>query len=269
MARIQSAPKTKMRISEFYYFSLFILNYLSASDFSVLKFKTAFNYFKEKFEGYDNSINKISKMDYKKRSADMKKKLNKSRTGIFNIISGLSESAIADIQEAADVVLDLIDKKYRNMSKLKYKDLQLTTANLLNDFESDEYKSYIEKMKLTDFVTALRALYNECIQLESKLISANGINKRLRKTANTRRELHIAYDRLVDQLNALAQVDGDAEYLELFTWWNALIDDYRTKISLRSGAGAGGKTQTDESSQADPNKGTDHNDGEDDRPVIE
>lgn len=73
MAKIQSAPKTKMTVSEFYYFCLFILNYLSASNFSILKFKTAFNYFKEKFDGYDNSINKISKMDYNKKSSDMKR----------------------------------------------------------------------------------------------------------------------------------------------------------------------------------------------------
>ena len=269
MAKIQSAPKTKMTVSEFYYFCLFILNYLSASNFSILKFKTAFNYFKEKFDGYDNSINKISKMDYNKKSSDMKKKLNASRTGLFNVISGLSVSAIADIKEAATIVLDLINKKYRNMSAIKYKDLQLMTASLLNDLESEEYKTYIEKMELTTIVTALHTLYNECIQLESKLISADGVNKRLRKTVNTRRELNIAYDRLVDQLNALAQVEGDTEYLELFTWWNALIDDYRTKISTRSGAGAGGKTQTDESSQTDPNKGVDNGGGEDDRPVIE
>ena len=139
------------------------------------------------------------------------------------------------------------------------------TASLLNDLESEEYKTYIEKMELTTIVMALRALYNECIQLESKLISADGVNKRLRKTVNTRRELNIGYDRLVDQLNALAQVEGDTEYLELFTWWNALIDDYRTKISARSGAGTGGKTQTEGSSQPDPDKGADN----DDRPVIE
>ena len=271
MAKIQSAPKTRMTISEFYYFCLFIVNYLSASNFSVLKFKTAFNYFKDKFDGYDNSINKISKMDYDKKAVNMKKKLNASRTGLFNMVSGLSASSVADIKTAATIVLDLINKKYRNMSKLKYKDLQLTTASLLNDLESEEYKTYIEKMELTTIVTALRTLYNECIQLESKLISADGVNKRLRKTVNTRRELNIGSDRLVDQLNALAQVEGDTEYLELFTWWNALIDDYRTKISARSGAGTGGKTQTDESSQSDPNKGADNNSGggDDDRPVIE
>jgi uncharacterized protein with NRDE domain len=101
MAKIQSAPKTRMTISEFYYFCLFIVNYLSASNFSVLKFKTAFNYFKDKFDGYDNSINKISKMDYDKKAVNMKKKLNASRTGLFNMVSGLSASSVADIKTAA------------------------------------------------------------------------------------------------------------------------------------------------------------------------
>lgn len=271
MAKIQSAPKSKMSVSEFYYFCLFIINYLSAANFAVLKFKTAFNNFKEKFDAYSDSINKISKMDYDKKSADMKKKLNTSRTGFFNVISGLSVSAVADVKGAATILLDLINKKYRNMSRLKYKDLQLMTLNLLNDLDSDEYKTYIEKLELTKIVTALRTLYNECIELESKLISAEGTNKRMRKSLVTRRELNVAYERLTDQLNALAQVEGDTEYLELFTWWNALIDDYRVKISARSGSGTGGKTQTDESSQTDPNKGVDNGGGsaDDDRPVIE
>lgn len=270
MAKIQSAPKTKMTVSEYYYFCLFIVNYLSASNYSVLKFKSAFDYFKEKFGGYSDSINKISKMDYNKKSADMKKKLNSSRTGIFNVIAGLSASAITDIKEAATILLNLVDKKYRNMSKLKYKDLQLMTLSLLNDLESDEYKTFVEKLELGASVTALHSLYNECIELESKLISADGENKRMRKTIITRRELNIAYDRLVDQLNALAQIEGDTEYLTLFTWWNALIDDYRVKISARSGSGTGGKTQTDESSQPDPNTGADNNPGGGgDRPEIE
>lgn len=271
MAKIQSAPKTRMTVSEYYYFCLFIVQYLTASNFAILKFKSAFDYFQARFNAYSDSINKISKMEYDKKAADYKKKLNTTRTGLFNIISGLTASQVDDVKLAATILLDLINKSYRNMSKMTYSDLKLKTLALLNDLESDAFKTYVEKLQLTVNVTALRTLYNESIDLDSKLISADGTNKRLRKSVITRRELNVGYDRLVDQLNALAQVEGDTEYLELFAWWNALIDDYRKKISARVGARAGGKTQPDGSSQHDPNTGADKpgGGGDDDRPVIE
>lgn len=272
MAQIQSAPKTKMKVSEFYYFCLLIFNYLSASNFSVLKFQTYFDYFTDKFGGYGDSIHKLSKMDYNKKSGDMKKKLNFARTSLFNLIASNKVSDLPDIKEAALILMDLIDKSYRNLSKLKYRDLLLKTLSLLNDLKSDEYKVYVEKLQLASRIETIQKIYNECLELESKLITATGENKRLRKTVNTRRELNVAYDRLVAQLNSLAQIEGDKEYLDLFTWWNALIDDYRVKISFRTGAGTGGKTQTEEISQPDPNKGADNKPsggGGDDRPEIE
>lgn len=271
MSKIQSAPKTKMTNSEFYNFCLLILNYLEAINLSVLLFKSSFDAFKARFNAYNDSLHKIGKADYDKKVIHMKKKLNASRTGLFNIISGLSVSQVDDIREAAMTLVDLIDRKYRNMSRLRYNDLLRMTLVLLDDLESEKYNTHIEKLNLKASVTALHTLYNECIDLDSKLIGVSGESKRLRRTVITRRELHVGYDRLVNQLNALAQVNGDAEYLELFTWWNALIDEYRRNISARTGAGTGGKSQTEASSQPDPNKGADKPDsgGGDDRPVIE
>lgn len=267
MAKIKSVPKSKFTNSELLNFCLLIINHLNASNFAVLKFKTFIDNFINGYTNFYNSINKISKSVYDIKTRDLKDRLNRSRTGFFNLITGQLSSDVPATQKAAEV-MDKLIKGYRNMTKMKYDDLLVMTDKLLKDCESDTYKEYIETLGLTERVTGLRKIYNESMELRNRLLEDDGMNKRLRKSVNTRRELNIDYDRLVDQLNALAQVEGDTDYLELFAWWNSLIDSYRKIISYRTGAGKGGKTDDGETSQHDPISGADKDNEEEERPEI-
>lgn len=268
MATIQSAPKSKMTNSELLNFCQLIINYLSSSNFSVLKFNNEFNLLKDKHKQFDNSINKISKTSYWTKAKILKEKINKSRVGFMSLVFGETSSEDLPTKEAANVVYPLM-KKYTKMSRMKYNDLLKFLLTLVTECESNGYKTEIETLKLTKRVTALRTLYNDAMKLESDLIDDEGLNKRLRKSTITRAELCDAYDKIVKRLNALAIIDGDEEYLELFAWWNALIDRYRNVIASRLGANKVGKTDDGESSQHDPSSGAQGGGGEDDRPVIE
>lgn len=270
MATIQSVPKTKFTQSEWLNFCIFIVNYLNASNFSVLKFDKESKLFNAKVDQFDGSLNKISKADYSLRSKELKKKINASRIGFYNLVKGELSSEDAETAAAAAIIFEVL-KKYTNMGRMKYNDILKFLNNLIKECESDKYKTYIEKLNLTKRVTGLKTLYNEAMELESSLFDDEGLNKRKRKATITRLELNNAYEKLVKRLNALALIDGDTDYLELFGWWNALIDKYRTVISSRIGTGKGGKTDDGEEAQHDPDSGNEEGGGSGggDRPEIE
>lgn len=276
MATIQSVPKSKMTNSEFINFCLLIINHISESNFSVLKFKSVYNLFLEGYKNFDNSLNKISKTAYWARVRVLKSKINESRSGLYNLVLAESKSQDSEIREAAKTLLDML-KPYNKMTRMRYNDFLRYLDKLINLCESDKYKALITKVGLEKRIEGLRKLHNDALDLEKMLIDDEGLNKRKRKPAITRYELEVNYDKMVKRLNALAEIDGDSEYLELFAWWNALIDRYRVIISQRLGANKVGKPDEGESSQHDPSTGPDQNEGgggsggggEDDRPVIE
>ena len=82
------------------------------------------------------------------------------------------------------------------------------------------------------------------------------VEERMRRSSKkkakvTRASLQKSYEALVTLFNAWAMVLGDADYVDLFAWWNALIDRYRVLISARLGAGVGGKTDSGASTRSE------------------
>ena len=264
MANINNVPKSKFTNAEWLNFCLIIINYLSASNISVLKFEKEFNLFKAKQKEFDGSLNKISKVLYWERVKILRKQINNSRVGFFNLVNGETTSMDPEKATAASIILILL-KKYMKMGRMKYNDILKLLDSLIQECERDNNKIYIEKLGMTERTTAMRILYNEALKLEEQLYRDEGLNKRKRKASITRRELVDAYEKLVKRLNALAIIDGDTDYLELFAWWNAMIDRFRILISIRLGKGLGGPAGDDESTQHNPDSGSE----DDDRPVIE
>lgn len=263
MATIQSVPKSKMTNSELINFSLLIINHIGESDFSVLKFKSAYNLFLEGYKNFDNSLNKISKTSYWAQVRVLKTKANESRSSLYNLVLAESKSQDTEIRDAAKILLEML-KPFNKMARMRYNDFLRYLDKLINSCESDKYKALITKVGLEKRIEGLRKLHNDALVLEKLLIDDEGLNKRKRKPAITRNELEVSYEKLVKRLNALAEIDGDSEYLELFAWWNALIDRYRIIISQRLGANKVGKTDDGSSSQHDPSTGPDQNEGGDD-----
>lgn len=271
MANIQSAPKSRLTNSELLTFSLLIINQISSTNFSVLKFKSHYNSFVGSHNDFNNSLNKITRTVYWSRAKELKVKIKNARSGLYNIVLGESKSLDPEIKECAQSVITVL-KPYNKMGIMKYSDVIRYLGNLVVLCESDKVKPNLTKIGCDKRIEGLRKLYNEAIELEELLINDEGLNKRKRKSYITRRELILNYDKLVKRLNSLAEIEGDTEYLELFAWWNALIDRYRALVNMRQGANKVGKGDEGDNSQHDPSTGPDPDEGgggEDDRPVIE
>ena len=129
------------------------------------------------------------------------------------------------------------------------------TENFIQAAESDAMKADFATLGLTAWVDELKKANAECAALSDARRTESGWRNTPQKSEETRPAFYAAYDALVAALNALALVNGDSKYLELFTWWNAMIDEFRVSVSLRFGKGKGGKTDGGGSNRPNPDAG--------------
>lgn len=265
MANIQTCPKTRLRANEWLTLCISARDEINSANRDISLFKPEFDAFDANIIQFDNSLNRLSKSEYTKKSNDMKRKLNASRDGLFKKIAADLSSSHDDIVAAA-VSLMIVVNQFKYISQLSFEDIIGKTESIISYFQSDDYKDLIKLLGLEDRVTQLQTINNEAKNILSKKMTETGSRNMIRKTPITRRELDVAYDKLVDQLNFLSRRDGDTDYLTLFAFWNALIDKARVTISLRSGASKGGKPDGGSSNQptTPPSSG-----GGGDRPEIE
>lgn len=264
MAKIQSCPKTLIKNSEWLTFCITIRDEINSANRDITVFKPQFTAFNDSIIQFDNSLNRISKSQYTKVMKEIKYRLNTSRTGLFKKVEAELSSSHSDMANAA-TVLKIITDKYRNISHLTSEAIIGRTEGIVELFESDEYKGYVTQLNLTDRVAQLKKINNEAKQLLSKKITESGNRSMIRKTTITRRELHNAYDALVDEINFIARRDGYADYQSLFIFWNSLIDKARVSISSRNTLARGGKSSSGSYNPVIPPSGGD----DDDHPVIE
>ena len=265
MANIQTCPKTKLRNNEWLTFCITIRDKINTANADITLFKIEYDNLNLGITNFDNSINRLSKSAYTLISNESKRQLNASRDGLFKKIKADLSSTHNDFVEAAKSLMIVVDK-FTNISHLSFEDIIGRTESILGYFQSDEYKDAIKLLSLDDRVLQLQTINNKAKDVLSRKATETGRRNMIRKAPSTRRELNIAYDKLVDQLNFLARRDGDTDYLTLFAFWNALIDKVRTTISMRDGATKGGKTDGGASNQPTTPP---VNDDDDDRPVIE
>lgn len=269
MAYIQTCPKTQVHNNEWLTACKTIRDKILESNAGQLAFKTQFDGFTFSIVEMENSSLKYSVTEYVLKSNAAKRKSNTSRISLFNKIKSESKRTNAVKGEAGKALLGIV-RNHQKISGLSIKNLITETDLILTDLKSDTYKEAVKTLGFEDHVEELNTINNECKEILSKKLVITGKHKSKRKVVDTRRELNKSYDLLVDELNFLARKNGDKDFLDLFNFWNALIDELRASITARLGAKRGGKKSDSETNTSDPTHGTpDSGGGEDDRPVIE
>lgn len=273
MANIQNCPKTALRYNEWLTFCVTIRDEMKNTNFDISPFKAQYDTFDACIIQFENSINRLNKSIYTKKMKDQKRRLNASRDGLFKKIVAELSSSKGDFVAAATNLKIVIDK-FRNISALSFENIISLTDSIISYFESDEYKNDIELLSLTNRVNELKISNDDSKKLLAKKMIETGSRNMIRKSSVTLRELMIAYNKLVDELNFISRRDGDAKYISLFAFWNALIDKVRVSISLRKNLSKGGKTDGGISNTPNPpidgsGSGNGGSGNEDDRPVID
>lgn len=142
-------------------------------------------------------------------------------------------------------LLAILAQKYADKTRISHSEQTSLVENLIQEAESERYWAAVTALpELPGWLNALKAA-----NVRFKAAMQKQVEERMRRSSKkkakvTRASLQKSYEALVTLFNAWAMVLGDADYVDLFAWWNALIDRYRVLISARLGAGVGGKTDS-------------------------
>ena len=254
MARVQTFPKSKLKLAELQAVGHAIENQILSANTDVTEFKSQFDEYQSALAVFDSSLLKLTKSNWTSVMKELKTKRTKLRSNAFSNIRSLANCTDEEIKEPAVALLPLIDR-YKYVYKKTFNDQTGHTTKLISEVESDTFKPHVEKLKLTKWFADIKTVNNECAEAFSKRKEEQSLRNQPVKTPVSRAAFNRAYDALVIRLNSLAEINGDEDYIRLFSWWNELIDRYRISISLRSGKGKGGKTDNGSSSKHDPNSG--------------
>lgn len=263
MSKIQTfAPKNRLKSNELLAFARAVEEKVTASNPTTLNVSELFGIYKASLQALDDSMVVISKsyLTPEKQAAD------KVRDGLQSGLTGQIRIFVSHFdagkQANARHLIPLADK-FVGATQAPYEEQTGLTDNFVQELESDTYKTDVEALGLTQWVAELKKANQACARLSSEQAGEKGARNTSLKLSDTRPIFEANYDALVTRFNALAEVNGDSSYHELFVWWNALIDRYRILLANRLGAGKGGTTDKGASNR--PTPGSD----EDDRPEIE
>ena len=253
--KIQNFPKSQLRQNEWLDTGRAIEKKITEAGAAALGVEAVFATFQEKLQAYDDSLVKLTKSIFTAEMKDADYQRDTLQTGLLKQIR-VSSTHFTEEKRAAATRLMAIESRFRDTTRLSFNDQTGMVNNLIQKLRSEGYADDVATLGLTEWVNQLETVNNRCAELANKRRVESGERNATRKTKDTRPAFDAAYETLVERLNALALVNGEEKYVELFRWWNAMIDEYRMSISLRAGKGKGGQTEGGASDQPNPDAGT-------------
>ncbi len=256
MANIQTfSPKTRLRSNEILTFGRALETKLLESDFADSpSIEKQFTVFKETLQAMDDSMISGGKSPLTPEMTAADKHRDQMQTGTIGQVR-IFTNHFDPAKKTHAVHLMAMADKYKNTTQKSYEEQTSVTTNFIQEAESDAYKADVEALGLAEWLAELKKANDECARLSARNIAEKGTRNTMPKLADTRPPFEEAYDNLAKRFNALAEVNGDTDYQELFAWWNALIDRYRLLLSNRLGTGKGGSPDNGASNRPDENTG--------------
>lgn len=272
MAAIQNfAQKSKLRLNELLSFGRTLEERLSGSTFaSDETTKSHIGAFNDAVQALDDSLMSGGKWLTSPEMAAADKRRDDAQTGFLSLIRIYAYHYDPEKRVHGERLKVLADK-FSGMTQVAYEEQTGTVDNLIQEAESDKFKASIEALSdVQGWKEELKAANQQCKAAAAKVVEERMQRNTAQKATVTRKAFNTAYDALVKRFNSLAEVFGDAKYVDLFAWWNALIDRNRVLISTRLGAGEGGKTDSGASARptTTPTEPTDPDPDENNGPDI-
>ncbi|MBR5776711.1 MAG: hypothetical protein IKZ17_01300 [Bacteroidaceae bacterium] len=127
-------------------------------------------------------------------------------------------------------------------------------SGLLLNFTADlqgKLAAYVQTLHLTEYVAQLKSANDQLIEATSTRTEERS-QMAIGALADARLQTDASYRSLVEMVNALALVEGDAQYAAFIDYMNALIKEYKQTVLNQSTSGSssgGGTTPTPDSGE--------------------
>lgn len=267
MAQIQKLPISRLTVTEILSYGQSLVSQIDSSNISKNDFKPHYDSFKSNLEILDDCNYRIVYTSITSKLKQLGVKRRSVRSSISSIILSYTKFKDEATKQSAEKLKEL-NRIFKDIFKKSFFQQSAIISDFIKTATSETYKADVEKLHLTEWIAYLNELNNEYSHLRNTRIEKKGINNSIIKTSEAKKLFIDAHDVLRNRLNSLANVNGEDSYIELFAFWNALIDELRISISMRKGIGQGGKPSSTTNNQPNPSSGP-VNSSEDDRPVIE
>lgn len=228
--------------------------------------------YKSKFQVFDETLKIGGKNPNSLKLSDLDKLQDNAYTGLMTITRAMLYHTDPEKVEIATQV-DIILKKYGNPCRLPYLQENSVIKNLIHDLEAFDNKeeeddrpvieslslenvtNRLEKIGLREWVDQLKLKNEEFMALyavrnEEEASIVTGATKEARNAADA------AYYDVVRRINALAELNGEADYLTVINNINQLLDKELASLALH-------RTTTKKRNDKNKDEGDD-----DDRPVM-
>lgn len=244
MVKIQGfGTKSRLKNNECLTFGREIETAVETKGTEALGISDIFPEYKDKLQSFDDSIVNINKSSYTNQMNDA----NNLRGNYFIAIIAEMKNGLRHYDKeklAAAERLKTLTDTFIGAQKRSFDDQTSFINNFLQELASDQYKGDATLLGLDPWTAELKKANDLCAALTLKRTKERSEKTGKGSTEMTRPAFEKMYVAVVEKLNALAIVNGDEKYAELFAWWNSRIDHYRVVISNNLGAGMGGKTST-------------------------
>ena len=229
----------------------------------IAKYESAFLVEEEKFKlsqksEFTDSLNQLD---------DMR---DNAYRGIKQIVGGYAKVPDAEIQQAAKALNQLITDYRINVDVQRDQE-----SGLLSNFIADldgKCASHVQTLGMGKAVQVLKEANNQYIEVR-EVRTEERMHKEKKALETACAATDTAYRALIAMVNALAMVEGEADYADFIDYMNSLVNEYKTEVlnqpakpstpTQPEGDGTGGEDQPTPGGGDQPGTGGEETGGED------
>ena len=186
---------------------------------------------KAKLDDEKSVLDLVQKNTYSERLNTAEDARDYPIRGFFKVVKGMLHHFNPVVEQAAANV-DLINKNFSDITYLSDEKQTAATESFLAALQAAQ--ADITTLGLADWVTEIKAK-----QANFELVVKSRNTEDDARPAFNMKAARIATDQsykaIVDRINALITIDGDAKYAPFVTSLNNRIDQYNTSIAQRKG----------------------------------
>jgi len=238
--KAQNITFGRMRNDEHFQFHTEFIELVKRSGAANLKVEAQFEAYLPCFHRADEALKKIPKSALTEEI----QKADKRRDSAFTALVYKHRSALSDfrpeIQQAAKK-LSILFNTYGNLSRKPLVEQTSGIYNIMQELRGG-YAEAIQTLELQELVDELEAAGNHFSLLYRQRLDESA-QKTKTVLSQERKNMDAAYRQLVQRLNALILVEGEAAFADFVQALNTLISKYKTLMAQRAGK-AKAKRQT-------------------------
>ena len=212
-------------------FHTYVSEYITEDANVTLKVQLQLSDYKLKLAIEKSVLDLIQKNSYTRRANDADAARDKPIRGFFGVVEGMLHHFNPAVAQAAYNV-NLINENFSNITRLS--DDKQTQAFDSYIAAIDAASADISLLGLTDWVTEMKATHAAFLEVV-KSRNAEKDDKPDINMKQARVDTELAYNALVDRINAFITIEGDAVFAPLVTKINGRIDQYSNAVAQRKG----------------------------------